>query len=209
MLRITITAKMKLLTILIPLQFFLVSPSAAKDCSDSDLKNQIKCLTSEVERLGNELLRLSEESLTLVNMQNEVSELKENSKAVNLKLLNASLPRGSLVAFDRRSCPDGWEKFEHASGRVIVASGKGAKLTTRTLGETGGSEQHKLTTDEMPKHKHGGTLKSSGYSFEHHQSNGRLPGQHWDYKRDTSFSGKGAPHNNMQPFYVATLCRKT
>ena len=75
------------------------------------------------------------------------------------RMVRAQIERyfsGAVVAFDRREqCPEGWAIFSAGYGRVIVgAGGPGDGLTKREFGINGGTESHKLTSDELPKHKH-------------------------------------------------------
>jgi microcystin-dependent protein len=67
-------------------------------------------------------------------------------------------------------------------GRVPVGVGSGSGLTTRVLGEKGGTETTTLTTGNLPSHVHtysGGT---------------------------TGVAGSGTPLNNMQPYLVLNFC---
>jgi microcystin-dependent protein len=43
-------------------------------------------------------------------------------------------------------------------GRIPISQGQGPGLSPYDLGQTGGAENHVLTTAEMPAHNHGGTL---------------------------------------------------
>ncbi|MEW8350160.1 MAG: hypothetical protein AB2689_28100 [Candidatus Thiodiazotropha taylori] len=149
-------------------------------------------------------------------------ELSDVIKVVNSELENRIetiaefFPSGALMAFDRQECPEGWEKFEQASGRVIVASGRGRGLNNRSLGEMGGEEVHTLTAAEMPAHSH----KYTDHYVAHNPKDRYegLRGAEWygsgnpGFGRlhpSTSAVGGNKAHNNMQPYYVATLCRKT
>ncbi len=131
-----------------------------------------------------------------------------------IKQSSFDLPKGAVIAVNSSesvTCPgDDWKLFKPAKGRFIIGAGHSDTdgLTPRKPFETGGKERHALTVKEMPKHSHGGTLQSSGYSFEHHQSNGRLPGQKHGYDRDTAFTGEGKAHNNMPPFIALYFCEK-
>lgn len=91
-------------------------------------------------------------------------------------------------------------------GRVPIGSGQGSGLTNRTLGGTGGSETHTLTVDEIPAHTHTyerniGTASPTG-------SGGVTCRDLLDYP-ETSSTGGGQPHNNMQPYLVVNYIIKT
>lgn len=86
-----------------------------------------------------------------------------------------------------------WQKLE---GRFILAASSG-----HAVGETGGEEKHKLTTDEMPSHRHeavstdGNPRNVSLYPFQMISSNISLA--------DTNVilpTGGDQPHNNMPPY---------
>lgn len=86
-----------------------------------------------------------------------------------------------------------WQKLE---GRFILAASSG-----HAVGETGGEEKHKLTTDEMPSHKHeavstdGNSRNVSLYPFQMIVSNSNIV--------DTNVilpTGGDQPHNNMPPY---------
>ena len=79
------------------------------------------------------------------------------------------------------------------------------------LQETGGAKTHTLTTSEIPSHNHSitGNISRSGFSFEHHQTNSRLPGETFDTNPNTSNTGGGSAHNNMPPYIVAYMWRRT
>lgn len=86
-----------------------------------------------------------------------------------------------------------WQKLE---GRFILAASSG-----HAVGETGGEEKHKLTTDEMPSHRHeavstnGNSRNVSLYPFQMIASNSNLV--------DTNVilpTGGDQPHNNMPPY---------
>lgn len=86
-----------------------------------------------------------------------------------------------------------WQKLE---GRFILAASSG-----HAVGETGGEEKHKLTTDEMPSHRHeavstnGNSRNVSLYPFQMISSNSNLA--------DTNVilpTGGDQPHNNMPPY---------
>ena len=86
-----------------------------------------------------------------------------------------------------------WQKLE---GRFILAASSG-----HAVGETGGEEKHKLTTDEVPSHRHeavstnGNSRNVSLYPFQMIASNSNIV--------DTNVilpPGGDQPHNNMPPY---------
>lgn len=113
-----------------------------------------------------------------------------------------------------------------AAGRVTSAT---ASPDGNTVGATGGSERHTLTTGEMPAHSHTGTTSSAG----NHTHSVTAPsvgtggsdaaGAKWTARTSTNYgnrsvttsaagahthtltignAGSGGPHNNMPPFII-------
>jgi len=95
-----------------------------------------------------------------------------------------------------------WVTF--GAGRVLVGID-----TTQTefdvLGETGGAKTHTLSTAEMPAHTHTEVKNQQG---------GGLPGRNIDgdlnsIQTNTGSTGGGLAHNNLQPYIVVYMWRRT
>ena len=146
------------------------------------------------------------------------------------------VPRGAVLAFDRADlnqdkCPQGWSPFKEGRGRTIVGAGDpraapGAfgfdenkmPLENRALRQHGGTENHMLLPNEIPRHEHPVIGMEWGYDVDgnghparilvedgppYNNVTGRLTaGPQEDYKRQ-------APHNNIPPYISLYLCRKT
>ena len=114
---------------------------------------------------------------------------------VNAQILDANNFKGIIVAWSGEvsNIPTGWALCDGANGtpnlggRFILGAGEASGLTTRSIGETGGEENHTLSLNEM-NHSHANT-------------SGTIVG-------DGGPLGVGAvtstasPHNNMPPFYT-------
>lgn len=120
------------------------------------------------------------------------------------------VPRGAVMAFDLESCPSGWEPFSRAAGRTVIGVGKGQRdqndkpLTQRSLGDTGGAEQHTLTIPELPKHDHGGVwggTESVAGMLNSYRT-------HTQGHKKVEAQGEGKSHNNMPPYVALLYCRK-
>ena len=75
-----------------------------------------------------------------------------------------TVPVGTIVMWSGATVPTGWalcngqsvsgQQTPDLRGRFVLGSGSGTSLTSRTLGQTGGEENHTLTASEMPSHSH-------------------------------------------------------
>ena len=97
-----------------------------------------------------------------------------------------------------------WSKIE---GRFLLGSS-----SSYPLGSTGGEATHTLTTGEIPSHAHrenlhyGGTdggnfFSVTGYKVINTSSTGIFG--------DTASTGGGGAHNNMPPYQVVNIWRRT
>lgn len=154
--------------------------------------------------------RMVDELNYLVNRRFE-SDIKQLQFMIT-ETQTSEMPAGAVVAFDiATGCPEGWTPFPDAAGRTIIGVGtgggaSGATLTNRSFREIGGSEQHALTIDEMPEHRHTAPwLASRGKEGEIGWGGDRgLLGK----TVQSGTSGRSRPHNIMQPFIVLQYCKK-
>ena len=79
-------------------------------------------------------------------------------------------------------------------GRATIGVGSGSGLSTRSLGDTGGEEEHVLTIAEMPAHTHSAPRYSDTGS-NHWGDGGGSSGT-----SSTNSTGGDGAHENMMPF---------
>lgn len=111
--------------------------------------------------------------------------------------------RNSIIAFRGPSCPNGWQEATDIAGRTIIGSGSGSGLTTRAVGETGGSETHTLSVAELPPHSHKlqmSSIQDGRGTYEGPMVVGR------GERLETGSAGSGGAHNNMPPFISLIYC---
>ncbi|WP_157954325.1 hypothetical protein [Saccharospirillum mangrovi] len=144
----------------------------------------------------------------LETLESKVGEVDREIGEINVD----TIPNGIVAYFDLSDCPVGWRGFEQGEGRVVVATSSGSSgLSSRMLGNQGGSEQITLSINNLPRHSHSITLRgrSGNNAFVTRDPS-------WGYDdwvgdpRTTSTGNTGAsqPFSNMPPFYVLTQCKK-
>jgi len=105
---------------------------------------------------------------------------------------------GTLLGFGT------WAAF--GAGRVIVGLNAG-DADFDTVQETGGAKTHTLATTEIPSHTHSITTYT-----EEGSPDGNVGGDSSSSavgSQNTAATGGGAAHNNVQPYIVAYMWRRT
>ncbi len=93
-------------------------------------------------------------------------------------------------------------------GRTVIGTGTGSGLTARSLAGTGGGESVALSTAELPSHNHNVLLNgalvyhlgTSGAGANRLDAAGAVTGGGGASFYNTTGTGSGTAHNNMQPF---------
>ena len=98
-----------------------------------------------------------------------------------------------------------WSAF--GEGRVLIGIDS-SDTDFDTAEETGGSKTHTLSVSELPSHTHTATLMGNG---EDEQQDLPAAGDNSNPSRTmtTSATGGGGAHNNVQPYIVVYMWRRT
>jgi len=95
-----------------------------------------------------------------------------------------------------------WAAF--GAGRVIVGY-NASDSDFDALQETGGTKTHTLTISELPSHTHNSNFVTGGSGV----SGVNTAGNYDAATNATSATGGGSAHNNVQPYIVAYMWRRT
>jgi hypothetical protein len=94
-----------------------------------------------------------------------------------------------------------WTAF--GSGRVMVGYNS-SDSDYNPLEKTGGYKTHTLSVSEMPAHTHTySALSGSGSGADNGSGQGSLT------TKTTSSTGGGSPHNNLQPYIIVRMWKRT
>jgi len=95
-----------------------------------------------------------------------------------------------------------WAAF--GAGRVIVGL-NASDSDFDTAQETGGAKTHTLSTSEIPSHTHNSNFVTGGSGVSGVSTDGNYDAA----TNATSATGGGGAHNNLQPYIVAYMWRRT
>ena len=173
------------------------------DATLTSLSNQE--LTERLIALENKNAQLEAKNIQLNEKINtNVSNIESNISEQVSSIMNKFYPVGSIYITISDINPSTiyggtWEKIKD---RFLLSSGD-----TYKSGSTGGEATHTLTVNEMPAHSHSehglGSQGGGGATFNY-------PGGYGYYWGNTTGSaGGGKPHNNMPPYLVVNVWKRT
>jgi len=99
-------------------------------------------------------------------------------------------------------------------GKTVIGVGAGSGLSNRNVGDSGGEEQHTLSTGEIPSHSHSdlghthsiplvvGLPAQAGVGFSANQTVPIITDSTGFGFANIQNTGGGGSHENMQPFYA-------
>ena len=127
-----------------------------------------------------------------------------NTKATLLQVYPVGCIYTSVTSTNPSSLFGGsWVAF--GAGRVLVGI-DGSQSEFDSVNETGGSKTHTLSVSEIPAHTHSYEWENSGGS---NYSPGAEDGQSGLQSKTSGSTGGGAAHNNLQPYVVVYMFRRT
>jgi len=127
-------------------------------------------------------------------------------------MLDLLYPVGEIVVTMRSGSPDtwggAWTGFgtweQTAKGRTLVGLDS-TDADFNVLGKQGGAKKHLLTIDEMPRHNHtttAGRANSGGSDVPVQDGESSAPAE-------IEYTGGDVPHNNLQPYLVVNIWKRT
>lgn len=131
-----------------------------------------------------------------------------NSSDISVSVTVKSFTKGMIMMWygSSNAVPDGWAICNGQNGTPDLRNRFVVGVGSKSLGATGGEENHTLTMNEIPSHQHvvpygERTVKASfpwgSYGSGLQGSNSTDYDNLWPY---TSYAGGGGAHNNMPPY---------
>lgn len=158
-----------------------------------------------------DLPRYSQQKVEITYVDNLLSSIPNDATQATILLPTSSLvdlvyPVGSIYMSVNTTSPQTlfggtWVKLEN---RFLLGAG-----SSYTNGATGGEATHTLTIDEIPSHDHG---ISDWRAIKGYNTSGKTlsldgPG-YWETKAPLA-QGGGQAHNNMPPYLVVNMWKRT
>lgn len=143
---------------------------------------------------------------------NDIQRELEELKTTQLRVRETLYPVGSIYMSATMSTVDEvqatfggtWEAW--GSGKVPVGVDP-EDTDFDTVEATGGEKTHTLTVDEMPSHYHGG-IKMVSSETSGNQQQGVNTGRYYGNDLNTSSTGGGQAHNNLQPYITCYMFKR-
>ena len=172
------------------------------------LKNVLINIDKTLKEINKDNIKQNEH---LANINKDIDDTKEQFKK---DLLEKVYPIGSYYWSEKDTSPENifggrWKKIE---GRFLFVSN-----SNHYVGQTGGEESHRLTTDEMPYHSHSYTKFTFKYAQEREGGsspfifpcNGSNDDKDSFYTYSTTSNcGGNNYHNNMPPYLTANCWKR-
>lgn len=184
------------------------------------LENNIASVRAEQESAFSTWFANIQETLSNVDvgaLTNRIIALENTTDNLELNTLKAAYPVGAIYMSMDDTSPAtifGFGTWARINGRFLLSSGQWRSGSTNfEAGQRGGEEAHTLTVDELPAHSH--TMKMNVVSYQAgaassaHFGNGGASSGHGNYDGIINNAGGGQPHNNMPPYFVVNMWRRT
>ena len=143
---------------------------------------------------------------------NDIQRELEELKTTQLRVRETFYPVGSIY-MSATAATTGeveamfggtWEAF--GTGRTLVGvDPEDEDFADAEL--TGGEKTHTLTVDEIPSHYHGG-IKTVSSETSGDQQQGVNTGRYYGNDLNTSSTGGGQAHNNLQPYITCYMFKR-
>lgn len=188
--------------------------SALSTTSENPVQNKVitEAINTAQNTADGAVAKNTEQDTAIANAQSTAENALNvaNGAVKTADLLNKVYPVGAIYMSVNDTTPASilggtWEQLED---RFLLGCGN-----TYIPGFTGGEATHKLTVNEIPSHRHtieGQKNDSTGY---HHKGSqvghpGITEGGNY-WSKETTATGGGKAHNNMPPYLVVFMWKRT
>ena len=175
-------------------------PSLATGITAAQLKTLIGVVESAITTDG------STPSLSSGITAAEVRTLIGAAEAATTATLSSVYPVGSIYTSVVATNPStffGGQWNPYGQGKVMIGVDS-TDTDFDTVGNTGGAKTHTLITDEIPSHTHSMSIENASGTGSTGSSNGASSFS----TVNTSATGGGQAHNNLQPYVVVYMWKR-